>query len=51
MLSDMTIGVGVGMSWRGVWGVVGEVGGCGDTQKHILIKGANIIYDDRLTAP
>ena len=32
-------------------GVVGVVGGCGGTQKHILIKGANIIYDDKLTAP
>ena len=50
MLSDMGIG-GVGMSWRGVWGVVGVVEGCVGSQKHILINGANIIHDDKLTAP
>ena len=32
-------------------GVVGGVEGCGGTQKQILINGANIIYDDKLTAP
>ena len=37
--------------------LVGCVGGCvggggvWGYQKHILIKGANIIYDDKLTAP
>ena len=32
-------------------GGCGGGGGCGGTKKHILINGANIIYDDKLTAP
>ena len=50
MLYDMGNG-GMGMSWRSVWGVVGVLGKNGGTPKLIFINGANIMYDDKLTAP
>ena len=47
MLSDLGIW-GVRMNWQDVWG---GFGGGGEVPYFFFINGANIIYDDKLTAP
>ena len=43
MLSDIGIG-GVGMSWRGVWGLMGVVGGVRGYHKNIFLSVGQISY-------